>query len=322
MTVAAFMDSFCDLPRATARSAQRSGRAGDFYTSVDVGPLFGDLLELQIAEMAEILDASGGDLTSALDDRPETGERRDAAVDLVEAGAGNGRLSADILRAAKNRHPNLLGRLRLHLVESSPEARRAQPATLDDLAPHLMSSSDLLPDAFEGILVANELLDALPAHQVVMREWPARYMRRRRSTIGSRHACQRAECHRGSDDRPLATDVRRLSTIEGHLRRRRSRNIFRASGRSSVRMAYRDRLAGCGMDPRRGTAARGFIIVIDYGEARDCIRPRTPMCMTTSHGTRWRADAGDARVAQRPGDQDLTARRLRSVRAAAETWAW
>ena len=38
-----------------ARAAQRSGRAGDFFTSVDVGPLFGELLEIQIAEMAGIL---------------------------------------------------------------------------------------------------------------------------------------------------------------------------------------------------------------------------------------------------------------------------
>ena len=167
MTVAAFMDLALYDPSLGyyARAAQRSGRAGDFYTSVDVGPLFGDLLELQIAEMADILDA-----TSALDDRPGAGERRDAGVDLVEAGAGNGRLSADILRAAKNRHPELFTRLRLHLVEGSPEARRAQPATLVDVAPRPVSSSDSLPEAFEGILVANELLDALPVHQVVMRE--------------------------------------------------------------------------------------------------------------------------------------------------------
>ena len=40
-----------------ARAAQRSGRAGDFFTSVDVGPLFGELLEIQIAEMAAHLQA-------------------------------------------------------------------------------------------------------------------------------------------------------------------------------------------------------------------------------------------------------------------------
>ena len=38
-----------------ARAAQRSGRAGDFFTSVDVGPVFGELLEIQLAEMANIV---------------------------------------------------------------------------------------------------------------------------------------------------------------------------------------------------------------------------------------------------------------------------
>ena len=41
-----------------ARAAQRSGRAGDFFTSVDVGPLFGELLAVQIAEMAAPASAS------------------------------------------------------------------------------------------------------------------------------------------------------------------------------------------------------------------------------------------------------------------------
>ena len=51
--------------------------------------------------------------------------------DLVEAGAGNGRLSADILRAARRRDPRLYQRTRLHLVEASASARAAQHATLD-----------------------------------------------------------------------------------------------------------------------------------------------------------------------------------------------
>jgi hypothetical protein len=38
-----------------ARAASRSGRAGDFVTSVDVGLLFDELLEIQLAEMAAIL---------------------------------------------------------------------------------------------------------------------------------------------------------------------------------------------------------------------------------------------------------------------------
>ena len=41
---------------------------------------------------------------------------------------------------------------------------------MGDEADRLVSSSDSLPPAFEGVLIANELLDALPIHQVVMRE--------------------------------------------------------------------------------------------------------------------------------------------------------
>src|SRR3954468_19002169 len=124
-----------------ARAAQRSGRAGDFFTSVDVGSLFGELLEVQLEEMSRILNS----------------ECRIQNCDLVEAGAGNGRLSADILRAAKQHHPGFYDAIRLHLVEASAEARRAQHATLGDVAERLASSGPVLPESFEGVLIANEL---------------------------------------------------------------------------------------------------------------------------------------------------------------------
>src|SRR5260370_26974786 len=87
-----------------ARAAQRSGRAGDFFTSVDVGPVFGELLEIQLAEMANIL-ATTSDATTINRETAEHRERRAHTcthsansatsaltvvnVDLVEAGAGN-----------------------------------------------------------------------------------------------------------------------------------------------------------------------------------------------------------------------------------------
>src|SRR3989454_3227306 len=90
LTVAAFMELALYDSRVGyyARAARRSGRTGDFFTSVDVGPLFGELLAAQLAEMAEILNSEFGNQNS---------------FDLVEAGAGNGRLSADILDAARAR---------------------------------------------------------------------------------------------------------------------------------------------------------------------------------------------------------------------------
>ena len=57
-----------------AQAAQRSGKQGDFYTSVDVSSLFGATIAEQLAEMWDLL-------------------RRDGAerLDHVEAAAGNGR---------------------------------------------------------------------------------------------------------------------------------------------------------------------------------------------------------------------------------------
>src|SRR5438105_408312 len=169
MTVAAFMDLALYDPRFGyyARAAQRSGRAGDFFTSVDVGPIFGELLEIQIAEMFGILQPP------AISHQPSAISHQPAIplpLDLVEAGAGNGRLSADILRAARNRDPGVYDAIRLHLVEASAGAREEQRATLGGVGDRLASSGATLPSSFEGVLVANELLDAMPVHRVVMRE--------------------------------------------------------------------------------------------------------------------------------------------------------
>jgi len=156
ITVAQYMDEALYASGAGyyARAVQRSGRAGDFVTSVDVGPLFGELLAVQIAEFWHQLPSDGG--------------AGPGHCHLVEAGAGNGRLSRDILDALARRDPALYETISLCLVERSATARAAQ---LDALGPHarkLTSSSPDLPDTCDGVIVANELLDAFPVHLVVM----------------------------------------------------------------------------------------------------------------------------------------------------------
>jgi SAM-dependent MidA family methyltransferase len=156
MTVAAFMELALYDPEYGyyARADRRSGRAGDFFTSVDVGPLFGELLAVQLAECASLLDS----------------QRSTDGFQLVEAGAGNGRLAADILRALKRDHRPVFDTMRVHLVEASAAARAAQAETLGDARERLASSEAALPTQFEGVLIANELLDAMPTHQVLMRD--------------------------------------------------------------------------------------------------------------------------------------------------------
>ena len=138
-----------------ARADQRSGRAGDFYTSVDLGPLFGRLLARQFAEMWRLLPAGRG------------GTGPDG-FDLVEAAAGNGRLARDVLDAAAQDDPPFYDAIRLHLVETSEAARAAQPSTLGRHAARLASSGPDPPPRVRGVIFANELLDALPPHVLVM----------------------------------------------------------------------------------------------------------------------------------------------------------
>ncbi len=134
-----------------ASSAQRSGRAGDFYTSVDVGPIFGELLAIQVSEMARLVV-------------PGTGE-----VDLVEAAAGNGRLARDLLDALAREFHDEYARVRVHLVERSPAARLAEAEMLEPHRARVASMAPGLPAEITGIVYANELLDALPVHVVVSR---------------------------------------------------------------------------------------------------------------------------------------------------------
>src|SRR5262249_49379101 len=184
LTVAAFMDLalYDSVSGYYARAARRSGRAGDFFTSVDVGPLFGELIAVQLAEMFELLEQSSvasrkssvagressvasressvASRESSVASRKSSVASRESSVasrrspfDLVEAGAGDARLSADILRAARERQGAFYGAVRLHLVEASAPARAAQCDRLGDVGDRLASSGAELPASFEGVLI-------------------------------------------------------------------------------------------------------------------------------------------------------------------------
>jgi SAM-dependent MidA family methyltransferase len=150
VTVAEFMDLALYAPEVGyyARAAQRSGRTGDFFTSVDAGPVFGALLAERFASWWRDMGT--------------------ARLDLVEAGAGNGRLTRDVLDAAARRDPGFHSVIAAHLVERSAPARAAHPQMLASHAARLASTGDAMPDGIDGIVFANELLDAFPVHLVEM----------------------------------------------------------------------------------------------------------------------------------------------------------
>jgi SAM-dependent MidA family methyltransferase len=284
LTVAAFMEiALYDRDGGYyARAARRSGRAGDFFTSVDVGPLFGTLLEIQIAEMAVLVPS--------------------ALFDLVEAGASDGRLSADILGSARRRHPDLYDRMRLHLVEDSPAARAAQSGTLGDLRDRLASSTAAVPASFEGVLLANELLDALPTHQVVMRPEGLREVY---VDIGNAGQLITREYPVSTPD--LIAYFDRLGVV------------LEPGWRAEINLGALTWIRDAARRLRRG-----FVMLIDYGhEAQELFSPThasgtlTTFARHTAAGPESSADTPPWLL--NPGAQDMTAHvDFTSVRAAAE----
>jgi SAM-dependent MidA family methyltransferase len=296
MTVAAFMDLALYDPRCGyyARAARRSGRAGDFFTSVDVGVLFGELLEIQLAEMFDILGS------------PDSSRHTDA-TDLVEAGAGNGRLSADILRASRRRDPAMYRRIRLHLVEASAAARAGQRDALGEVAEKLVASSADLPVAFEGVLVANELLDALPVHQVVMREGGLREV-----YVDLARAPETGALRLILREGPLSTPL-----VADYLSR--AGVVLETGWRAEINLGAIEWIRQAA---RR--LSRGFIVIVDYGhEARELYSAAHGGGTLTAYRRHGvvpdRADMQTPGWLDRPGEQDLTAHvDFTSLRAAAE----
>ncbi len=126
------------------------GRAGDFFTSVSVGPLFGTLLASQFAELWEKLE-------------------RPAPFTIVEQGAHRGDFAHDLLTALQLLFPSCYGVTEYQIIEPSIALRSAQIQRLSEFPSEKLRwfpSLEALP-AFTGVHFSNELLDAFPVHSVV-----------------------------------------------------------------------------------------------------------------------------------------------------------
>jgi SAM-dependent MidA family methyltransferase len=151
MTFADYMRECLYHPVHGYYSKAESKRFADYYTSVDVHPVFARLLARQFAEMWEKLG-------------------RPAEFTLVEAGAGGGRFAGQVLDFCEAKLPAFYDALKYVAVERSI-SRREQAATHSKrhaAAGHFTASSEVPAHIFTGCLFSNELLDALPVHRVVM----------------------------------------------------------------------------------------------------------------------------------------------------------
>ncbi|HEV8402703.1 MAG TPA: SAM-dependent methyltransferase, partial [Candidatus Limnocylindrales bacterium] len=151
---ARFMDRALYDPRGGyyRAAAARPGRDGDFLTAPEAHPIFGAALARAVADTWDRLD-------------------RPASFVLREYGAGDGALAAAVLAGLAGERPDLARIIRYDPVE-------IEPARIDAIAARLGASGHAA--AFDptrpsidrpiiGMILANEVLDALPTHRIVAR---------------------------------------------------------------------------------------------------------------------------------------------------------
>ncbi len=151
ITFAEYMDTVLYHPQHGyyATNAVKIGSQGDFFTSVHLGADFGELLAEQFVQMWEILG-------------------RPVPFSLVEMGAGQGILAGDILKYLTVHYPDFLVALEYVIVEKSPALRQEQQQRLQEFPLRWCNLEEIPPNSITGCFFSNELVDALPVHQVVV----------------------------------------------------------------------------------------------------------------------------------------------------------
>lgn len=127
--------------------ARKFGAAGDFITAPEMTALFAAALAMPVGETIAQLQGA----------------------EVIELGPGSGRLAADLLGAldASNRLPQ-----RYRLLEVSADLAARQGDWLRQRVPALLPRVDwieVLPARWRGVIVANEVLDAVPPHLIARR---------------------------------------------------------------------------------------------------------------------------------------------------------
>lgn len=127
--------------------ARKLGSAGDFVTAPEISPLFSRCLARQCGDILRQCDGQSGG-------------------SILELGAGSGIMAADIMQelAANHNLPE-----HYYILEVSADLRQRQQQTLQQQIPQWLDRIhwlDSLPDSgFRGVILANEVLDALPVQR-------------------------------------------------------------------------------------------------------------------------------------------------------------
>ena len=134
---------------------QKFGEGGDFVTAPQLGNVFARCLAKQIEQVGSELDQ----------------------YEIIEAGAGTGILAADLIKALQDKHPPT----RYRILERSAHLRQVQSETLTKHVPEWMDRISWLDeppkDDWQGVFLANEVLDALTVERFCIEPDGPRQMR-------------------------------------------------------------------------------------------------------------------------------------------------
>jgi SAM-dependent MidA family methyltransferase len=285
------------------RAATTIGRSGDYFTSVSVGGLFGELLAFRFADWLE-------EKSEVRSPKSEAGGGGGPGQQIVEAGAHDGRLAADILGWLKANRPGLFAALEYWIVEPSPRRRVWQERTLRAYAGKVrwltalptpasrQQAGTRIPESrgVRGVIFGNELLDALPVQRLGWDAVQRRWFEWGVATEGERFVWARI---------PRA-DAESLVAAAVLLREPEARELT-----SELRDVLPDRftveVCPAAVEWWSTAAAalkQGKLLTLDYGmTAEELLRPeRQEGTLRTYAHHRVTRDA-----LQGPGEQDLTA---------------
>ena len=133
--------------------SQTVGKDGDFITSVSVGHCFGLILARRLTKFWESLGMP-------------------KSFSVIEPGAHNGSLCADILGEIKTHSPAFFEAVHYHLVEPSDRIQHEQSARLSADFSGKFSSHRTLQDirVDHGAVISNELIDAFPVELIKFKD--------------------------------------------------------------------------------------------------------------------------------------------------------
>jgi SAM-dependent MidA family methyltransferase len=206
--------------------ARKLGADGDFVTAPEISPLFSRCLARQCAQV--LSELGGGD--------------------ILELGAGSGVMATDILLelASLQQLPQ-----RYLILEVSADLRERQRATLQARAPQLLERVqwlDALPENLIGVVIANEVLDALPVQRFAIRSGQV-------NAVGVTWQLGKLDL---SEVRADATLTQAVCEIEAQIGRALPNGYC-----SEVNLRLRDWLAGIAQ-----SLQRGVMLFVDYGLPR------------------------------------------------------